>query len=119
VTLLIGGLGLVWLLVWPWLSGAFLAGQILVRLVVVSVSLLPLALLMGIPFPLGLWFVGKFQDGDRHVALGWAVNGVMTVAGSAAAVALAMLAGFSTVMLVGAGAYGLAALYAYLISHWE
>jgi hypothetical protein len=63
--------------------------------------------------------VGKSQDGDRHVALGWAVNGVMTVAGSAAAVALAMLAGFSTVMLVGAGAYGLAVLYAYLISHWE
>jgi hypothetical protein len=69
---------------------------------------------MGIPFPLGLWFVGKFQGGDRHVALGWAVNGVMTVAGSAVAVALAMLTGFSSVLLVGAGAYVLASIYIYL-----
>ena len=67
-------------------------------------------------FPLGLWFVGRFHGSDRHVTLGWAVNGVMTVAGSAAAVALAMLAGFNTVLLVGAGAYGLAAIYAFLVS---
>ena len=113
---MITGLGLIWLLGWPWLSNAFLAGQTPGRLAVASLSVLPLALLMGIPFPLGLWLVGKFQKGDRHVALGWAVNGVMTVAGSAAAVALAMLAGFSTVLLVGSGAYGLAAIYVYWIS---
>jgi hypothetical protein len=116
VTLLIAGLGLVWLLGWPWLSNTFLASPTLGRLAVASVSVLPLAVLMGIPFPLGLWFVGKFHSGDRHVALGWAVNGVMTVAGSAAAVALAMLAGFSTVLLVGTGAYGLAAIYVYWVS---
>jgi hypothetical protein len=59
--------------------------------------------------------VGRFPGGDRHVALGWAVNGVMTVVGSAAAVALAMLVGFRAVLLVGAGAYGLAAIYAYWV----
>lgn len=82
-------------------------------MVVATAGVLPLALLMGIPFPLGLWFAGRFDHGDRHVALAWAVNGVMTVAGSAAAVTLAMLAGFSWVLLAGAGMYGVAAAVAY------
>jgi predicted membrane-bound spermidine synthase len=119
VTALIAGLGLLWLVGWPWLSNNFLAAQTAARMIVAAASLLPLALLMGIPFPLGLWLVGHFPGGDRHVALGWAVNGVMTVAGSAGAVALAILTGFSAVMLVGAGAYGLAAIYAYWISRRE
>ena len=69
---------------------------------------------MGIPFPLGLRFVGQFEHGDHHVVLGWAVNGVMTVVGSATAVAVALLAGFSSVLLVGAGAYLVAGLVAFV-----
>jgi hypothetical protein len=114
VSVVIAGLVLVWLLGWPWLNRVFFAGQTFGRVVIASLGVLPLAVFMGIPFPLGLWFVGKFQGGDRHVALGWAVNGVMTVAGSAVAVALAMLTGFSSVLLVGAGAYVLASIYIYL-----
>jgi hypothetical protein len=105
---------LLWQFIWPWLSQTFLAYHTYGRSVIAAVSILPLALLMGIPFPLGLWFVGQHAHGDRHVALGWAVNGVMTVVGSAGAVAVAMLAGFSSVLLVGAGAYVTAALFVYL-----
>jgi hypothetical protein len=65
---------------------------------------------MGMPFPLGLRAVG--HAGDRHIALGWAVNGVMTVVGSACAVTLALVAGFSRVLLVGTVAYLLAAALA-------
>lgn len=107
---------ILWLLAWPWLNQTFLASTTLIRIVIVSISLLPLALLLGIPFPLGLRLVGHFEPGDRHVALGWAVNGVMTVVGSGGAVALAILAGFSSVLWVGAGAYVIAALFAYLVS---
>lgn len=104
---------LAWLLVWPGLSRAFLTSDSTARMLVVAAALLPLALLMGMPFPLGLRAVGRLDGGDRHVALGWAVNGVMTVAGSAGAMAVAMLAGFSSVLLLGAGAYLVAAIFAY------
>ena len=106
---------ILWLLIWPWLNQAFLASTTLIRIVIVSISLLPLALLLGIPFPSGLRLVGQFEHGDRHVALAWAVNGAMTVVGSAGAVVIAILAGFSSVLWVGAGAYVIAALVAYLV----
>ncbi|MCB0173263.1 MAG: hypothetical protein KDJ97_22250, partial [Anaerolineae bacterium] len=114
VLLIIVALVVIWLMVWPWMSGGFRAAPTGGRMVVATAGVLPLALLLGIPFPLGLWFAGRFDHGDRHVALAWAVNGVMTVAGSAAAVTLAMLAGFSWVLLAGAGMYGVAAAVAYL-----
>jgi hypothetical protein len=98
------------ILVWPWLNQHLLSSAPLLRVLVVVSSLSPLALLMGMPFPLGLRAVG--HAGDRHIALGWAVNGVMTVVGSACAVTLALVAGFSRVLLVGTVAYLLAAALA-------
>jgi hypothetical protein len=114
VTAAITALVLLWLPLWPWFSRTFLAGSTPLRTAVAAGSLLPLAVLMGMPFPLGLRLVGRSEDGSRHVALGWAVNGVMTVVGSAGAVALAMVAGFSSVLLAGAGAYTVAAIFLYV-----
>ncbi len=116
VIVMIVGLVLLWLLIWPWLSQTFRTGQTFSRGLVASVSVLPLAILLGMPFPLGLRFVGQFENGDRQVALAWAVNGLMTVVGSAGAVTMAMLAGFNSVLLVGAGAYAIAAIFAYIVS---
>jgi hypothetical protein len=96
--------------IWPWLNHHLLSSAPLLRVLAVVGSLAPLALLMGMPFPLGLQAVGRASD--RHVALGWAVNGVMTVVGSACAVTLALAAGFSRVLLVGTMAYLLAAALA-------
>lgn len=59
VTVLIVGLGLVWLFGWLGLSNAFLASQRPGRLIIASLRVLPPAILMGIPFPMGLWFVGQ------------------------------------------------------------
>ncbi len=101
-------LALAWLLLWPLLGDAFLAATQSVRVLVVILTLLPLALVMGMPFPLGLRAAGL--SGERHVALAWAVNGVMSVVGSAAAIAAAMLWGFSTVLAVAIGAYVVAAV---------
>ena len=77
------------------------------------ICLLPLALFLGMPFPLGLRSVG--HGGERHVALAWAVNGVMTVVGSAGAVTLAIVAGFGRVLLAGVVAYALAAVCAHFV----
>lgn len=104
-------LALLWLPLWPWLSETFRAGYLSTRLAVVCGGLLPLALLIGMPFPLGLRLVGGLEKGDRQVALAWAINGVMTVTGSVAAIALAMWAGFTAALWVAAAAYGLAALF--------
>ncbi len=106
------GLALLWLAGWPWLSDALVSATAPVRLAAAGLALLPLALLLGIPFPLGLSRVGQFPGGDRHVALAWAVNGGLTVVGSVLAVSVAMISGFSAVLLLGAAAYGLAAALA-------
>lgn len=99
-----------WLLLWPGVQDLFVSARPLLRILVVSASLLPLGLVMGMPFPLGLRAVGAADE--RQVALAWAVNGVMSVVGSVLAVTLAILFGFSTVLLVGGVAYGLSAVAA-------
>jgi spermidine synthase len=105
---------MLWLVVWPLLSQNLLGQPTLVRILVTVVSLLPLALLIGMPFPLGLKRSGKISE--NQVALAWAVNGVMTVAGMVGAMALATISGFNSVLIAGLVAYLVAALLAYLIS---
>ncbi|MEZ4662399.1 MAG: hypothetical protein R2911_33020 [Caldilineaceae bacterium] len=92
---------LLWPLSWPALNQTFLAAERMTRMVIVIGALLPLALCLGMPFPLGLRLVGRW--GARQIALAWAVNGVMSVAGSLLAVTLAMLLGYRAVL----GAAGL------------
>ncbi len=101
-----------WLLLWPLAEDAFRGAGTWGRLLVAVTSLLPLALFMGMPFALGLRAVGRF--GERHVALAWAVNGVTTVAGSVFSFAVAVQYGFTAVLWLGIGLYGLALLWAWV-----
>jgi hypothetical protein len=103
-------LALAWFFLWPLLADALLGASQAARLAVTVLSLLPLALLMGIPFPLGLRALDG--AGARAVALAWAVNGVLAVVGSAVAMTLALQAGYSRVLLLGAACYVVAALVA-------
>jgi hypothetical protein len=105
-----GGVALLlvaWSLLWPRLSEAFTAAAPPVRTLAAAAALLPLGLLMGMPFPLGLRAAGALGDGQ--VAGAWAVNGVMTVVGSVLAMALAIQWGFSSVLIAGGLAYALSA----------
>ena len=70
---------------------------------------LPLGVVMGIPFPLGLWRF-EARGGPTLVAWGLGLNGFMGVLGSLVAVPLAMVFGFGAVLLGAAGIYGLTAL---------
>lgn len=106
---------LLWLLIWPGVSDGLRAEPITTRVIAVMVGLLPLALLMGMPFPLGLTAVGTVSR--QQVALAWAVNGVLTVVGSVGSITLAILAGFNAVLLAGLLGYGAAALLARVVFH--
>ena len=70
---------LLWNVTWPFLSAALLRQGVGVRATMIALSLVPLALVLGMPFPLLLCQVGKWSE--RQVALGWAVNGFMSVVG--------------------------------------
>jgi hypothetical protein len=49
------------------------------------------------------------------VPLAWSVNGIMSVVGSILAVTLAILLGYTSVLLAGGAAYALAGLVAILL----
>jgi len=96
-------LSLLWSWLWSLLSALFLAETLMTRAVIVALSLLPLALCMGVPFPQALKAIGSLDK--PQVALAWSINGLMTVVGSILAVALSITLGFSAVLWLGASAY--------------
>lgn len=105
---------ILWLLLWNGISQSFLALPLVGRIVVAGVCLLPLALMMGMPFPLGLQHIAA--AGGGQVALAWTVNGVATVVGTVGATALATLSGYQSVLMAGVVAYAVASVYAYVIA---
>ena len=68
----------------------------------------PSAFVMGIPFPLGLRFLG--QHSERQVPWAWGINGCLSVVSTALAAILAVEGGFVMVMLLAAAFYGMVAL---------
>ena len=86
------------------LSGAGL----LVRGGVVVALVAPLAVAMGMPFPLGLRALRR--SAPHRVPWAWAVNGCASVVSAVLAVVLAMHFGFTAVILTAATLYVLAAL---------
>jgi spermidine synthase len=80
------------------------------RLVVAVISLLPLGVLMGVPFARGLALFEERVPGITPWA--WAVNGSASVISSVLAVMIAMSSGLSIVLWLGAGVYAVAWLAA-------
>jgi len=105
-------IAVLWLLLWPFVQDRFLALMPFLRIIIVASGLLPLGLAMGMPFPLGLRAAAGVDR--QQVPLAWAVNGVMSVAGSVLAVTVAILFGYSAVIAAGGMAYGVAAAAALL-----
>lgn len=95
--LLITALGL------PLIIGAALRLDLWLRIVIAVAVLVPLGVLLGMPFPLGLQIVSG--DADALVPWAWGVNGFFTVIGTVSALILGMAWGFKLVLLLGAGCY--------------
>ena len=73
------------------------------RLVLAAISLAPLGLMMGMPFPVGLAWLEAEAPG--LIPWAWAVNGCASVIASVLAAMLALSYGFSAVLCAGAAAY--------------
>jgi hypothetical protein len=72
--------------------------------IAISVALLaPLGLVMGMPMPIGVRMLAR--ESPDLVPWAWGVNGAASVMGSAAALAIALVAGFNQAMLVAAALY--------------
>jgi hypothetical protein len=87
----------------PYLGQAALTWPPFLRVLAAVLSLAPLALLMGLPFPLGLSWLEA--EAPRLVPWAWAVNGCASVVASVLAAILALSYGFTAVLLLGALAY--------------
>lgn len=85
------------------------------RLVIGAVSLAPLGVLMGMPFPKGIAWLERASPERASPALipwAWAVNGAVSVVASVLAALIALSAGFTVVLVAGAVCYGVAAILA-------
>ncbi len=84
----------------------FFTSGLFVRAMVSFLWIAPLAIFLGMHFPLGMRRLNESGKG-LLIPWAWGINGVMTVLGSVLSVFLAMNIGFSTVILLGASMYGL------------
>jgi hypothetical protein len=102
----LGGL-VAWAVLTPlltaWLTSSALGWTPLGRSAAAILALIPLGLLMGLPFPLGLEFMETRLP--AWIPWAWAVNGCASVIASVAAAILALTVGFNLVLWTGAAAY--------------
>ncbi|RYZ09364.1 MAG: hypothetical protein EOO73_03450 [Myxococcales bacterium] len=96
---------LLWLAVMSLVTRYTLPWPIAARVAIVLVSLLPVGLVLGVPFATALRHVEQFDR--RFVPWAWGINGLASIVGSVLSVLLAMRIGFTLVVLLGAATYGL------------
>lgn len=92
-----------WLLAMTQIVPLFAERGFSTRAIVALLSLLPLGLLMGIPFASGLAYVQRVHP--RFVPWAWGINGLTSVTASILVIILAMRFGFNAVVLLGAAVY--------------
>jgi len=78
------------------------------RIALTVAALIPAALVMGMPFPLGIRCLHRTSRNE--VPWAWGINGCLSVVGAAFATLLAVETGYSSLLLLAAGAYLLASL---------
>ncbi len=104
----IGGVAFLWLLVLEPLFGELAGLPTVARALVALVVIAPLALFMGIPFPVGLSRLAGDAATASLLPWAWAINGCASVAGALAASILAVTFGHSAVVGGAVMLYGLA-----------
>ena len=93
-------------LVLPHISTAITPNKMPVKIIAVFFTLMPLGLLMGIPFPTGLKILGE-KDAVL-IPWAWAINGCFSVLAPVLTIMLAMIFGFRIVLWFGASVYVMA-----------
>ncbi len=106
--LAIASLGLLYLVMLPGLFRAFMPWSDLAKVVVSVLLIAPLALAMGMPFPLGLSRVSA--RAPDLVPWAWGVSGCASVLSAVLAMILAIHFGFTVVVAIAVVLYGAAAV---------
>ena len=78
------------------------------RIAIAVAALAPLGLAMGMPLPSAVRLLAR--EAPEIIPWAWGLNGAASVMGSAAALAIALAAGFDQALLVAASLYGMALL---------
>jgi hypothetical protein len=73
------------------------------RVTLAVMILLPAAVVMGMPFPLGLRLLNRVRSAE--VPWAWGINGCLSVVGAAVATLIAVEVGYSLLLVLAAGAY--------------
>ena len=73
------------------------------RSMVALLTIAPAAVLLGMPFPLGLRCLDRLNS--AAVPWAWGINGCLSVVGAAIATMLAVELGYSLLLVLAAGAY--------------
>ena len=112
----VAALAIVYALALPALVPALLWLPLGGRIGVAVLVAAPLGFLMGMPFPRGLQAtgVGPFPMPPFY----WGLNGIFSVVGSLATMAIAVVFGFTWAMLAGAACYAVAALASGVFERW-
>jgi spermidine synthase len=79
------------------------------RIIIAVLVMAPLALLMGMPMPIGIKLLSK--SAPQIIPWAWGVNGATSVMGSVGALVIAILTGFNQALIVGAALYLLALVF--------
>jgi hypothetical protein len=108
VVLALIALTLLVLAVAPAMFNATLAWDVRLRSLLTLACVVPVGMLLGVPFPSGVRLAVDAM-GAPVVPWLWAINGVASVIGSSAAMAVAKIAGFHWTAVLGLGIYLLAA----------
>jgi hypothetical protein len=101
-------------LITPVLTDAARGWPMAQRLLLAVALLVPIAFLMGAPFPLGMKLAGRAERAPT--AWYWGINGAMSVVASVAAMALALAVGISATFFIGVACYAGAAAFLILLS---
>lgn len=87
------------------------------RIVIAVVLMAPLAMIMGMPMPIGIRILAR--NSPEIIPWAWGVNGATSVMGSVAALVIAILTGFNQALIVGAGLYLVALFFITRGAHRE
>jgi hypothetical protein len=88
---------------YPFLLHHLVSQNLMTKILLLSLSVIPIGFLMGIPFPTGLTLLGK-----KHGSLipwAWAINACFSVLAPVLSVAIALSAGFDMVLHIASVAY--------------
>ena len=103
-SLIIGAVIIIYSILLSYLFGLLIGYRFIIRVIAAAMLILPLGFLLGIPFPSGIRLL-KLREKRFLISWMWGINGAASVLGSVLAVAIAIMAGFTSAQFISAGCY--------------